>query len=306
MDSDGALRPLPTPCPAPPQSAKFLARIHGYVHNGPIMQHSKHTYRAVPLQMRLSMRAHCPYFSGRTEQRIAVDMSQQPGLHDQLAQAGFRRVENWAYKPVCPDCQACVPWRVDAQAFKHTQSTRRIMRRNADLVRLVNVMVPTFEHFELFKRYVTHRHHDGEMAMMSRDEFIHMITNSPIDTKCVTYRDAQRRLLGFVIMDVQNDGLSAVYSFFDPEQKSRSLGTFIIMDLMNIVKEMGLRWLYLGYQVDGSRKMNYKKRFRPAEMHVDGRWQPYEPPEETSASADTTAPSDTKAPADTNTPAASS
>ena len=135
--------------------------------------------------------------------------------------------------------------------------------------------------------------------------FIHMITNSPIDTKCVTYRDAQRRLLGFVIMDVQNDGLSAVYSFFDPEQKSRSLGTFIIMDLMNIVKEMGLRWLYLGYQVDGSRKMNYKKRFRPAEMHVDGRWQPYEPPEETNAAADTTAPSDTKAPADTNTPAAS-
>jgi arginine-tRNA-protein transferase len=114
------------------------------------------------------------------------------------------------------------------------------------------------------------------MANMGRDDFIAMIENSPIETFVVNYRDGDGRLVGCVLADVQEDGLSAVYSFFDPREAARSLGTFMILDLIDYAQERGMPWLYLGYFVPGSQKMMYKARFQPAEVYVDGRWRPYD------------------------------
>jgi len=240
------------------------------------MDQDKRLHQLPPLQMRLSMRSDCPYISGRTEQRVAVDISENPTLHDELARAGFRRVENWVYRPVCPQCQACLPWRVAAAQFRPGRNLSRIKRTNRDLTRSIGSIRPTNEQYQLFLAYIRRRHHDGQMANMGRDDFIAMIENSPIETFVVNYRDDDGRLVGSVLADVQEDGLSAVYSFFDPDQAARSLGTFMILDLIDYAQEHGMPWLYLGYYVPGSQKMMYKARFQPAEVFVDGRWRPYD------------------------------
>jgi len=241
------------------------------------MDQDKRLHLAPPLQMRLSMRSECPYLPNRTEQRVAVDINQNPALHDQLARAGFRRVENWVYKPACPGCTACMPWRVDCNAFRQSRNMARIWKRNTDLTRSMQPIRPTQEHFDLFCRYVASRHADGQMAQMDEDEFVSMIENSPIETLLVDYRTPDGDLIASVLTDIQSDGLSAVYSFFDPLEAARSPGTLIILDLISHAHTAGLRWLYLGYFVEASQKMMYKSRFQPAEIHFQGRWQPYPP-----------------------------
>ena len=239
------------------------------------MDQDKRLHFATPLQLRLSMRSECPYLPDRTEQRVAVDINENPAQHDQLARAGFRRVENWVYKPACPACNACLPWRVDSKAFTPSRNMSRIWRNNRDLTRSMAPIRLTEDHFTLFARYITSRHADGQMAQMTRDEFLSMIENSPIETLLVNYHTPDGRLVATVLTDVQDDGLSAVYSFFDPDETSRSLGTFIILDLIDRCREAGLPWLYLGYYVENSQKMMYKARFQPAEIYRDGLWQPY-------------------------------
>ena len=230
-------------------------------------------HRKLPLTMRLSMESNCPYIKGQTEQRIAVDISNDPQCHDGLAAAGFRRVENWVYRPACPQCNACLPWRVDAENFQPSRNMSRIIRKNRDLTRHIASPNPSDDHYRLFKTYVTSRHDDGQMAQMDQLEFTSMISNSPIETVLISYNDAENNLVGAILSDLQSDGLSAVYSFFEPGLKTRSLGTFMVLDLMGIAKKSGLNWLYLGYFVEGSQKMEYKARFGPAEIFKDGQWQ---------------------------------
>jgi len=240
------------------------------------MDQDKRLHLQTPLPMRLSMQSECPYIAGQTEQRIAVDVSLNPQAHDALARAGFRRVENWVYRPTCPACTACTPWRVDAQNFQPSRNLARIKRINHDLRRQITGPDVVAEHYDLFKSYVTQRHEDGQMAMMGPEEFQNMIVNSPIDTILVNYHDDDR-LVATALADIQSDGLSAVYSFFDPAQSRRSLGSFIILDLLQITVEAGLRWVYLGYYIAGSAKMMYKARYKPAEIYQDGVWQPFVP-----------------------------
>src|SRR6056300_540714 len=130
------------------------------------MDQDKRLHRKIPLPMRLSMRSDCPYIAGQTEQRIAVDISLDPHCHDGLARAGFRRVENWVYRPACPNCNACLPWRVDVAAFKASRNMTRILKKNSDLTRSITRPDPTNAHYRLFKAYVTSRHDDGQMARM--------------------------------------------------------------------------------------------------------------------------------------------
>ena len=219
------------------------------------------------------MESNCPYIKGQTEQRIAVDISNDPQCHDGLAVAGFRRVENWVYRPACPQCNACLPWRVDVANFMPSRNMSRIIKRNRDLTTHVASPIPSDDHYRLFKTYVTNRHDDGQMAQMDQLEFTSMISNSPIETILISYKDAENNLVGAILSDLQSDGLSAVYSFFEPSLTTRSLGTFMVLDLLSIAKDSDLDWLYLGYFVDGSRKMEYKARFRPAEVFKDGQWQ---------------------------------
>ncbi len=219
------------------------------------------------------MESNCPYIRGQTEQRIAVDISNDPQCHDGLAAAGFRRVENWVYRPACPQCNACLPWRVDVANFNPSRNMSRIIKKNRDLTRHIASPNPSDDHYRLFKTYVTSRHDDGQMAQMDKYDFTSMISNSPIETVLISYSDVENNLVGSILSDIQADGLSAVYSFFEPGLTTRSLGTFMVLDLLSIAKDADLHWLYLGYFVEGSQKMKYKARFGPAEVFKDGKWQ---------------------------------
>jgi len=227
----------------------------------------------------------CPYLQGRTEQNIFTELTgpNTTDLYDALTQAGFRRSHNVAYRPACPGCQACVPVRVVAPAFEPGSSIKRIVRRNADLFEQDLPSRATAEQYELFIRYVSSRHGDGEMAGMTFGDYAAMVQDSPLRTFVTEFRDDEGRLRACALIDRLEDGLSAVYSFFDPEVDQRSLGTYMIVRMISKSLQLGLPYLYLGYWIEGSRKMSYKWRFRPLEGLTAEGWQPLDlrPIEET-------------------------
>ena len=156
------------------------------------------------------------------------------------------------------------------EGFIPSRNMKRIIRKNSDLTRNISSPSPSDDHYRLFKTYVTYRHDDGQMAKMNQYDFTSMISNSPIETMLISHRNIDNQLVGALLADFQSDGLSAVYSFFNPALKTRSLGTYMVLDLLAIAKDSNLEWLYLGYFVEGSRKMEYKARFKPAEIFKDG------------------------------------
>jgi len=230
----------------------------------------------LPLEFKITRPVECPYLDFRMEQRIAADIESHPETHDNLARAGFRRVENWVYKPVCVDCQGCVPIRIASGDVNNggiiiSRNQRRVINRNCDLVRNVVKNNSTEEHYELFRKYLNSRHDDGQMADMDFSSYSAMVSSSPIETRLLEYR-YMGEVIGVMMIDVQDDGLSAVYSFFDPDASERSLGTYMVLDCATLAFEMGLPFVYLGYYVQDSRKMNYKARFKPAEHLINGQW----------------------------------
>ena len=237
------------------------------------MEQRKPLFDQKPLRMRMTRANACAYIEGNVEQRLALDLTESPETHDKLALAGFRRVENWAYKPVCQKCQACMPIRIDCKNHQSGRNLLRIYKSNQDLTRHVSTKPVTQEHYILFQEYLMNRHEDGQMAAMSYQEFTNMIHNSPIETFLVEYRDVTGELTACIMVDVQADGLSAVYSFFDPLSSGRSLGNFMILDMIALCKELGKDYLYLGFYIAQSRKMAYKARFSPSEVFHNGEWQ---------------------------------
>ena len=149
----------------------------------------------------------------------------------------------------------------------------RIIKKNKNLTRNIASPTPSDDHYKLFKTNVTSRHDDGQMAKMDQSDFMSMVSNSPIETALISYNDAENELVAAILCDLQSDGLSAVYSFFKPALTTRSLGTFMVLDLLGIAKDSDLNWLYLGYFVEGSQKMKYKSRYGPAEVFKNGQWQ---------------------------------
>jgi len=231
-----------------------------------------------PTEFQITRPSPCPYLENRTEQRLATDLSRQPNKHDILARAGFRRVENWVYKPVCHGCQECLPIRIAAGngtdgALQLSRNQKRVLARNSDLTRRILPNFSREDHFELFRLYLASRHADGQMADMDEDSYAAMVVSSPIETVLVEYR-AGDRLISVILIDIQQDGLSAVYSFFDPAEDHRSPGTFMVLDAACLAYEMGLPYLYLGYYIAASQKMSYKARFSPAEVLIAGSWMP--------------------------------
>ena len=237
------------------------------------MEQRKPLFDQKPLRLRMTRANACAYIEGNVEQRLALDLTENPDAHDQLAMAGFRRVENWAYKPVCQKCQACMPIRIDCVNHRSGRNLSRIYKSNQDLRRSVSTKEVGEDHYILFQEYLTNRHEDGQMAAMSFQEFTNMIHNSPIETFLVEYRDVTDELIACIMVDVQKDGLSAVYSFFDPLSSNRSLGTFMILDMIELTKELQKDYLYLGFYIAQSRKMAYKARFAPSEVFINGEWQ---------------------------------
>jgi arginine-tRNA-protein transferase len=216
----------------------------------------------------------CPYVDGKVEQKVVTDLSgkNSKDLYMRLSRAGFRRSHGLAYRPACAACQSCVPVRINVGGFKWSKSFRRTRRSNSDLQVTDLSAIATVEQFQLFFRYQRSRHGGGEMAAMSFKDYRAMVEDSPVDTRIVEFRDSSEVLIGVMLCDLMEDSYSAVYSFFDPDLASRSLGTFMVLWLVERAAEQKLCHIYLGYWIDGSGKMDYKARFRPLEQLRDNRW----------------------------------
>jgi len=205
-----------------------------------------------------------------------------PELNDLLTHGGFRRSQSIAYRPACESCRACVSVRVVVDAFRATRSMRRILDLNGDLVGEMRVPVPTSEQYSVFRGYLDSRHRDGGMADMTVLDYAMMVEDSHVETRIIEYRRrgpdthvtgrGAGALLGVALTDVLGDGLSMVYSFFDPDASARSLGTFMILDHIARARRLGLSYVYLGYWVKGSKKMDYKGRFLPQERLMPEGW----------------------------------
>lgn len=230
----------------------------------------------------------CPYLPGRSERKVFTELKgpNADELNDALGRIGFRRSQTVAYRPSCIDCTACVSVRVVADAFKASGTQKRIWNRNRDLV--VNVCKPwsTPEQFELLQRYLAVRHPGGGMASMDEIDFADMVEHTPVKSYVIEYREpttdgSPGRLVGACLTDEQGDGLSMIYSFYDPQHETRSgLGTFIILDHIQRAGRVGLPYVYLGYWVEGSARMQYKVRFRPMEKLGRDGWERFEPEEQ--------------------------
>ena len=227
----------------------------------------------------------CPYLQGKTERKVFTELSgpHASELNDALGRIGFRRSQGVAYRPSCADCNACISVRVVADEFRPNASQRKLLRRHADLVVTACKPWTTEEQFALLRRYLAARHPGGGMAEMDELDFADMVEQTPVNTYVVEYREPSTngrpgKLVGACLTDHQADGLSMVYSFFEPEDKDRpGLGTFIIMDHITRAAKAGLPFVYLGYWVQGSARMQYKVRFRPIERLGPAGWQRFEP-----------------------------
>jgi len=227
----------------------------------------------------------CPYLPGKTERKVFTELSgpHSDDLNDALGRIGFRRSQNVAYRPSCIDCAACVSVRVAASEFQPNQSQKRTIKRHSDLE--VSACKPwaTSEQYALLRRYLHARHPQGGMVEMDEHDFSDMVEQSPVRTFIIEYREPSvngvpGKLVGACLTDQQADGLSMIYSFFDPEAEGRSgLGTFIILDHILRASRAGLPYVYLGYWVEESRRMAYKSRFRPLEKLGPGGWHRFDP-----------------------------
>lgn len=221
----------------------------------------------------------CPYLPGRLERKLFTHLTRdKPGfLVDNLLKGGFRRSQNIAYMPYCDACSACVPVRILVDEFEAKRSLRRNARDNLDLVATRMPGAPSSEQYSLFRDYIEARHSDGGMAEMSVLDYSLMVEDSVVETFVTEYRlkpdeNGETPLLGVSLCDRLSDGISMVYSFFDPDVPARSLGTYMILDHVNYAREQGYKFVYLGYWIEGSRKMRYKDRFQPQERLTSKGW----------------------------------
>ncbi|WP_421724095.1 arginyltransferase [Bauldia sp.] len=235
-------------------------------------------------QFYLTAPAPCPYLAGRSERKVFTHLvgERAGALNDLLTQGGFRRSQNIAYRPACEGCRACVSIRCIVDAFTPTRSMARVMRRNRDLIGAGVTASPSSDQYNLFRRYLDSRHAEGGMSDMSVLDYAMMVGESYVDTEVVEYRfrgpdtaitgHGEGPLIATALTDVLADGLSMVYSFYDPDYSDRSLGTYMILDHIGRARKMGLPYVYLGYWVEGSPKMDYKRRFRPQEHLMARGW----------------------------------
>ncbi|MFB9985364.1 arginyltransferase [Mesorhizobium kowhaii] len=229
----------------------------------------------------------CPYLDGQFERKVFTHLvgDKAAEMNDLLTQGGFRRSQNIAYRPACETCRACVSVRILAQEFTASRNMKRVLQHNSDLVGHMHNAEPSTEQYSLFRSYLDARHRRGGMSDMTVLDYAMMVEDTHVDTKVIEYRrrgpdtfitgKGQGELIAVALTDKMADGLSMVYSYFNPEFEERSLGTFMILDHIARARAMGLPHVYLGYWVNGSRKMNYKMRFMPQEHLGPKGWERY-------------------------------
>jgi leucyl-tRNA---protein transferase len=218
----------------------------------------------------------CPYLPGKTERKVFARLGgnlAQP-LSEALTHSGFRRSQSIAYRPACEGCSACVSVRIKTDHFEASRSQKRILRRSCDLARAEVAAEATREQFALLRTYLDSRHPGGGMSDMGLFDYVAMVEETPVDTHIVEYRGPDGTLLACALTDRLRDGLSMVYSFFHPGEVGRSLGTYMILDHVTAARARALPYVYLGYWVRGSEKMDYKIRFSPLEALTQNGWEP--------------------------------
>lgn len=235
-----------------------------------------------PPQRTLKLYAGAPHVCGYLPAEVAstqfVDpaLAMSPAIYSELVDLGFRRSGELVYRPRCRQCDACVPVRIPVDAFVPSRRQRRIWQRNQDLrVRLLPARYDAM-HFTLYRRYIAARHPGGGMDVNDPAQYASFFISPWSDTWCAEIRD-QENLLAVAVIDQLQQGWSAVYTYFDPNQAHRSMGNFAVLWQIQECRRLGLPWLYLGYWVEQCRKMAYKNQFRPMEILRQGRWQPYLP-----------------------------
>jgi leucyl-tRNA---protein transferase len=218
----------------------------------------------------------CPYLPGRMERRLVAELgaSDAVAFHDTLSQAGFRRSHRFAYVPVCRDCTACATVRVVAENFRPSRTQRRLLGRNTDLTGREQPPRATREQYDLFRAYQSIRHSGGEMARMGFSDYQALVEETPVDTAVVEFRDPHGALMAACITDRVADGFSAVYSFFRADVPQRSLGSYMIMWLIEKARSLRLPYVYLGFWVADCPKMAYKAGFQPLEAYTPEGWRP--------------------------------
>jgi len=216
----------------------------------------------------------CPYLPGRMERKVftKIDLAEGPGLNDTLTHAGFRRSQSILYRPACERCSACKSARIPVAEFKPSKSQRRTLKRNGGLVRHACAADATPEQYGLLSRYLDTRHGDGDMAGMDFFDYAGMVEEGAQRTEIVEYRTADGVLKAAALVDELVDGFSMVYSFFEPDEAHQGLGVYMILDQIERAKTLGLPFVYLGYWVKGSPKMDYKARYRPLEILEPSGW----------------------------------
>ncbi len=226
--------------------------------------------------------APCPYLPGKSERKVFTELKgpHADSLNDALGRIGFRRSQTVAYRPSCLDCSACVSVRVVTQEFAPSSTQKRNIKRNRDLVATICRPWSTNEQYELLQAYLGVRHPGGGMTSMDEVDFADMVEHTPVTSYVIEYREPSEdgvvpgRLVGACLTDRQGDGLSMIYSFYDPDHEVRSgLGNYIILDHIDRAAKMGLDYIYLGYWVDGAPRMQYKIRYRPIEKLTRDGWE---------------------------------
>lgn len=222
----------------------------------------------------------CPYVSGRAERKLVVELAGSGSalFYDDLSRAGFRRSHRFAYRPACRGCYSCVPVRIAVNDFSHTRSTRRIRNANLEISGGLVAARATPEQFRLFSAYQRSRHSDSDMASMTYSDYRGMVEDTPVRSAIAEFRDTSGRLIAASLVDLLDDGVSAVYSFYDPHQPKRSLGTWSILWLVEQCRRQGQPYVYLGYWIAESPKMAYKARFPALEQLLNGVWTVFERP----------------------------